>query len=78
MSMLVANKDVPDDVVYEVTRHTYDPKNRDLMVNIAGRLEDGTGAGEEPEVSRTDEGCRSEDPSRARPASGRREGLKVD
>jgi TRAP-type uncharacterized transport system substrate-binding protein len=35
MSMLVSNKDVPDDVVYEVTRHTYDPKNHDLLVNIA-------------------------------------------
>ena len=35
MSMLVANKDVPADVVYEVTRHSYDPKNHDTMVNIA-------------------------------------------
>jgi hypothetical protein len=35
MPILVAHKDVPEDVVYEVTRHTYDPKNRDLLVNIA-------------------------------------------
>jgi TRAP transporter TAXI family solute receptor len=35
MPLIVAHKDVPDDVVYEVTRHTYDPKNHDLMVNIA-------------------------------------------
>jgi TRAP transporter TAXI family solute receptor len=35
MSMLVSNKNVPDDVVYEVTRWTYDPKNYDLLTNIA-------------------------------------------
>jgi TRAP-type uncharacterized transport system substrate-binding protein len=35
MPLIVTNKDVPDDVVYEVTRQTYDPKNHDLMVNIA-------------------------------------------
>jgi len=35
MIMLVANKETPDDIIYEILRHTYDPKNRDLMVNIA-------------------------------------------
>ena len=35
MPLIVAHKDVPDAIVYEVTRHTYDPKNHDLMVNIA-------------------------------------------
>jgi len=35
MPLIVAHKDVSDDVIYEVTRHTYDPKNHDLMVNIA-------------------------------------------
>jgi len=35
MALLIAHKDVPDDVVYEVSRCTYDPKNYDLMVNMA-------------------------------------------
>ena len=35
MPLLVAHKDLSDDIVYEVTRHVYDPKNHDLMVNIA-------------------------------------------
>lgn len=35
MALLITNKDVPDKIVYEVTRWTYDPKNHDLMVNIA-------------------------------------------
>lgn len=35
MPLLVAHKDVPDAIIYEVTRHVYDPKNHDLMVNIA-------------------------------------------
>jgi len=39
--MIVAYKDVPDNIVYEVVRHAYDPKNRDLMVNIAKGWEEG-------------------------------------
>jgi TRAP transporter TAXI family solute receptor len=35
MAMLIANKDVSDKIVYEVTRSTYDPKNADLLINIA-------------------------------------------
>jgi len=35
MPLIVAHKDVPEGIIYEVTRHTYDPKNYDLMVNIA-------------------------------------------
>lgn len=35
MSMLVSNIHVPEDVVYEVTRIIYDPKNYDLLTNIA-------------------------------------------
>ena len=28
---LVAHKDTPNDVVYEVTRHVYDPKNKQFL-----------------------------------------------
>ena len=35
LPLLVAHKDVPNDIVYEVTRHVYNPKNHDFMVNIA-------------------------------------------
>jgi TRAP transporter TAXI family solute receptor len=35
MAMLIANKKVSEKIVYEATRCTYDPKNYDLMVNIA-------------------------------------------
>ncbi|MBI3126927.1 MAG: TAXI family TRAP transporter solute-binding subunit [Candidatus Tectomicrobia bacterium] len=49
MSMLVSNTQVPNDVVYEVTRHTYDPKNADLMVNIAVGWKSGLEQAKDPE-----------------------------
>ncbi|HBB15461.1 MAG: hypothetical protein A3J94_02155 [Syntrophus sp. RIFOXYC2_FULL_54_9] len=49
MIMLVAHKDVPDDIVYEMVRHTYDPKNHDLMVNIAKGWEEGLARAKNPE-----------------------------
>ena len=30
----VANKDVPNDVIHEVTRRVYDPANRDFLINV--------------------------------------------
>jgi TRAP-type uncharacterized transport system substrate-binding protein len=39
--MIVAHKDVPGDIVYELVRHAYDPKNRQLMVSIAKGWEEG-------------------------------------
>jgi TRAP transporter TAXI family solute receptor len=35
MALVISNKDVSDKIVYEVTHWTYDPKNHDLLVNIA-------------------------------------------
>lgn len=49
MMMLVANNDLPNDIVYEVLRHTYDPKNHDLMVNIAKGWEEGLERAKNPE-----------------------------
>jgi uncharacterized protein len=48
MSMLVSNKNVPDDVVYEVTRFTYDPKNYDFMTNIAVGWKSGLAQAKNP------------------------------
>jgi TRAP-type uncharacterized transport system substrate-binding protein len=47
--MLVAHKDVPGDIIYEVVRHTYDPKNRNLMVSIAKGWEGGLELAKNPE-----------------------------
>lgn len=53
MSMLIANKDVPDDIIYEVTRHTYDPKNYDFMTNIAVGWKSGLAAAKDPKFIKT-------------------------
>lgn len=49
MSMLVSNTNVPNDIVYEVTRHTYDPKNAGMMVNIAIGWKSGLEQAKDPE-----------------------------
>jgi len=38
---LLAHDKVPADVVYEVTKHFYDPKNRDFIQNVYKPLRDG-------------------------------------
>jgi uncharacterized protein len=48
MSMVVSNKSVSDDIVYEVTRHSYDPKNHDLLVNISVGWKDGLEQAKDP------------------------------
>lgn len=53
MSMLIANRDVPDDIVYEVTKHTYDPKNHDFMTNIAVGWKTGLAAAKDPKFIKT-------------------------
>ena len=35
VAMLASNKNVSSDVIYELTRHVYNPKNQDLLTNIA-------------------------------------------
>ena len=53
MALLAANKDVPADVVYEVTRHLYDPKNYDLLVNMASGWKSGLELAKHPKFLET-------------------------
>ena len=38
---MLAHDKVPADVVYEVAKHFYDPKNRDFILNVYRPLRDG-------------------------------------
>jgi TRAP-type uncharacterized transport system substrate-binding protein len=57
MALLVANKDVPADVVYEVTRLLYDPKNYDLLVNMADGWKSGLELAKKPKFLETMKVC---------------------
>lgn len=53
MALLVSNTQVPANVVYEVTRCVYDPKNYNFMTNIAIGWKTGLAEAKDPEFIKT-------------------------